>query len=128
VSSHIVKLWPFVLKRTLLQEREAGDYAMSNASFWLSATRDDLKSARRELEELKAANEALNIAEWRKAAAENAQLRADLKAAADTIVRLKGGACDHVYEAVHEHPLTAINGSTITTQMLAQCRKCGHRP
>lgn len=121
MSSHILalapalaRLWPFVLKRTLLQERTAGDYAMSNASFWLSATRDDLKRSRRANEELlvdvhdltverdqlqalvSVNAEVASIASWRKSAAtiarletENDQLRAKLQEGVETVVQLR---------------------------------------
>ena len=113
MSSHILKLWPFVLKRTLLQERTAGDWAMSNACAWLGRYRDDLKSARRENEELRETNTFLGEQERK--------LRADLKVAADTIVRLKGGACDHIWEAVHDHGMPGYAS-------VARCAKCGLQP
>jgi chromosome segregation ATPase len=139
VSSHVLKLWPFVLKRTLLQERAAGDYTFEQAVAVIARVRADLATARRQrlesleqlnelrvdvhdltverdqlqgvvsvnaesmsrlqaekgtlkkqVEELKSEIEANSIDNWRKATAEILQLRADLKSAADTIVRLKG--------------------------------------
>jgi chromosome segregation ATPase len=137
VSSHVLQLWPFVLKRTLLQERAAGDYTFEQAVAVIARVRADLATARRqrlesleqlnelraalenekafaqrtydghaktinelrvdvhdltvERDQLKAQIEANSIANWRKATAEILQLRADLKEAANTIMRLKSG-------------------------------------
>jgi hypothetical protein len=102
VSSYILELggylvervaeaWPFVLKRTLWQERAAGDYIVEHARKQLDELRALLNHFREENAGLKSEIEANSIANWRKATAEILQLRADLKSAADTILRLQRG-------------------------------------